>query len=160
MKSKISEDERKAWKIKSIRGKIETKKVELDRYVKTIVRYCFTEACTSGAYFNELYNRNLRRGDDLIGESRIKGKKLKELRELNLPLFALKKDEYENLKEELKWHKGLVDWAKAMMNTKLNDEKKEKIIRDCINQKAMWSDQFNRLCQIERLVKEHKEKKK
>lgn len=139
-------------KIIGIKQQIEIERTTQDRYIKTIVRSCFIDNCTGGAYFNDLFNKLIVQGYDILHDSKLKPKKIDELRTDWFPLFNKPKTEVESLQDNLKWEKSLTHWAKYML-TSLSDKKKEEIIKDSMTQQAMWSEQFNRNSKLYKALK-------
>ena len=129
-------------KIEIVKQKIETEKIALDRYVKTIVRSCFIDCCNGGAYFNNLFHDLLKDGSDKIMDSKKSKEEKEKIRAEWFPLFGKVQTDLEGWESILKYHERLTSWAKFFLGN-LNDENKEKIIRDCINQKELWSSQFD-----------------
>lgn len=144
------------FKMEMLKQKIESEGVALDRYVKAIVRSAFLDCCTGGAYFNDLYHTALRHGYDALEKSKKPKKEKDELRRKWFPLFFEGQDELERMSSNLKYQKNLTSWAKTMLSN-LSDEKKEKMIRDCITQQEMWSEMMNR---NSKLIDKLKEKPK
>ena len=140
-KPKLKSDEK--FKIESIKAQIESEKTALDRYVKAIVRHSFIDCCTGGAYFNQLYLDLLKSGFEYIQKSK-KSKKGKDKLQYGWFFGHIKQNtDIEGLEHTLKYYKRLVHCAKYLLDS-LDDEKKEKIVRDCIEQQDLWSEQFNR----------------
>ena len=140
---KLDKKDQEEFEIETIEQRIEAEKVALDRYVKTIIRSSFIDCCTGGAYFNESYHVMLRNGFDKIEKSKKSKKEKDKLRMEYLSLFYVDKTNLEIMKAKLEYRKRLTNWAKHML-IMLSDDKKEKIIKDCIKQQEMWSEQFNR----------------
>lgn len=121
---------------------IESKKIELDRYIKTIVKYSFTEVCTSGVYFDDLFHKEL-----FSSFESIKNSKLTEEEKQKLHMSILfgerwkKQTEEEIYKINLKHYDKLIWWAKHYLKD-LTDEKKKEIITDCIERTNAWDNQF------------------
>ena len=152
---KLTKKQEEEFKIKMLKQEIESEKVGLDRYVKTIVRYSFVEICTSGAYFNELFNKLILNGEDHIRDSKKSEKQKDELRKILFPMFFEGNTKLELLEANLKYYNNLTSWAKFHMD-RLNDKQKEKIVRDCLAQEEMWSRQFNKNSRVYDKLKEKK----
>lgn len=116
-------------------AKIDSLKTELDRYVKTILRYDFIEFCTTGAYFNELGLKELGKGADMIHGLKCSQKKKEKLQ---TRLFG-----WDEQFDEEEYYKNKISMAKAYLNS-LSDDKKEEIIKDGLQQKRFWSKSFDR----------------
>ena len=133
----------KEFKIDLLKSQIESEKTALDRYVKVMVRSAFIECCTGGAYFNKMYLDMLKNGFEAVRNSK---KSKKEQDKLQYDWFFghfKQQTEIEGLEHTLKYYKRLVGWAKYELNG-LDNKKKEKIVKDCIEQEDLWSEQFNR----------------
>lgn len=141
--SKKEKEELEKFEIETIEQRIEAEKVALDRYVQTIVRSSFLDCCTGGAYFNEMHTILLRQGFDELEKSKKTKEEKNKLRMGFFILFTKGETKLEIMKANLEYQKRLTNWAKNMLSM-LNDEKKEKIIKDCITQQEMWSSQFDR----------------
>lgn len=144
------EKEIREFKIFNLKSKIESAEIGLDRYVSAIVRSAFIENCTGGAYFNDLFMKELHNGFEAIRKS----KKPKALKDKLFNEIAWGTDgnpgedkEVFFLEVKLKHKERLVGWAKDALKNE-NDDKKKEIILDSIEQKAAWSRQFDKTYQI------------
>ena len=141
---------------------LESVKTELDRYIKAIVRYKFTEAVTSGPYFNEMFHNSLEMGADAILENNISKKQKDRLHHELLPFFSEPQTEEQIRNDNIKYYKSLVSWAKSYFSL-MPDEEKEKIIRDCLEQEQLSMQQSDRtykvITEIEKLKKRNGPKK-
>ncbi len=140
-KPKLKSDEK--FKIDMLKSQIKSEKTALDRYVKAITRHAFIDCCTGGAYFNKMYFDLLKTGFDIIRDSK---KSKKEQDKLQRDWFfghIKQQTDIEGLEYTLKYYKRLTHWAKYTLSS-LDNKKKEEIIKDCIEQEDLWSEQFNR----------------
>jgi len=141
--------------IESLKSKIELEKIEFNRYVDTLVRSAFMENCTGGSYFNNLFHELLKNGYDKINKSSLSQKDKDKIRDEWFfdNLFKGSKNEKEKLEKTLKYWKSLNGWAECELEN-LNEEIKKKIIIDSIEQKKLWSDQFDRNSNLYKLLEE------
>ena len=142
MKPKLTKEQIREFEIKELKQKMETGTIELDRYINTIVKYAFTDCCTSGVYYEGLYHDMFKLGVDEVDNSNKSEKEKDALKYELCPIFC-RRDEVEQLKSEVKYIEGKIGWAKSMLSM-LNDDQKEKIIRNCLTQEYLWSSQFSR----------------
>jgi hypothetical protein len=132
---------------------LESAKTELDRYIKTIVRYNFIESCKVGASFNELYDKEVRTWMEI-------NSKLKDKKSFIKEMFGEKLSEEEKKKKNIEYYKRLTGWAKGLLSN-LTGERKREIIMDCIIQEELWSNMFSEVCKLNREIEEkNKEVKK
>lgn len=139
----VDKSEKEELELKAINSKMEMAKTELDRYVKTIVRYAFLDSCTSGAFYNNMFEELYFAHGKMIREAKI-SKKEKDILRME-SMFGIpvgKKSKVDIAKENLEYQKKLINWAKYMLGN-LNNKQKEKIIRDCIHKEELWSMQFD-----------------
>lgn len=137
----MNEKERENIEIEILESKIETTKIELDRYVKAIVRSSFIDVCTGGAYFNDLYMDMLREGYKAIADSKSPKKDNLKKEWFMSGMFGKRQSEKEMLEANLKHYEQLVDWAKHNLD-RLDYKQKEKMVMDCLEQQNLWSNQF------------------
>lgn len=148
-----------------LKSKIEMHKTSFDRYVNVIVRArsAFIDVCTGGAYFNDLFTKLLTDGVEQIETSNKPEKEISKIRSEwffgdETPTHELSEQEKEilKLKNNLKYWENLENGAKHSLNN-LGEEVKKTIIIDAIEQRELWSTQFNR---NSKLYKQLENKKK
>jgi len=134
----------KEMEIFRLESAIETEKITLDRYVEALVRSAFVSTCTGGAYFSKLFSETLEQGFKAIRESD-KSNEFRDKLKHDLYFCDLfgSGDKIKDLEFSLAYHKRLVEWAKHDLEM-LNYETKKEMVMDCMEQKDVWSEQFNR----------------
>lgn len=151
---KLKDMTKEETEIFSLESEIDIEKITLDRYTNALVRSGFIETCTGGAYFSTLFNDALEQGFNVIRDSdKSKEDKDKLRHDLYLGEIFSSDNKIEGLKQTLAYYKRLVGWAKHDLNM-LNDDIKKKIVMDSIEQKDMWSQQFNRNSKIYEALKD------
>lgn len=159
-KKQLSKTNKKEILKEKYKQEIEQKKTELNRYIETIVKYSFTEVCTSGAYFDDLFHKELFSAFDTIRNSKLSEEEKQKLHMSILFGERGKKQTEEEIHQlNIKHYDKLIWWAKHYLKD-LTDEKKKEIITDCIEKTNAWDNQFDNTSKIRKEIEELEKNKK
>jgi len=151
---------KETFRIDMLKQEIESEKTALDRYIKTIVEYGFTNVCNAAVYFQDLYYKELLSANGAIEGSKLTKEQKDKLSTSLMFISGPNPTKIELLESNLKYYQRLNSWAEHKLNS-LPYEIRKEIIKKSIEHCCNWSDQFDRTSKISRDIEEiEKENKK